>query len=242
MILTYSFILFMTAFLAGFVAFWLPPSQERYFKLSLTFSGAFLFSITILHLLPELFVQTQFPFRVGLFILLGFFLQLILSAFTSGVEHGHIHTGHHLNATSLLIALCFHSFLEGTLLVHPSDMHGHSDSTSLLFGIVLHNPPAAFALMAVLLENGFRKRKAIWLLLIFALSQPMGLWTSEWLNHNDWVSEEGLNMLFALVAGNFMHISTTIFLESSPQHRFQGEKMFITMLGVLAAVLAEGLK
>jgi hypothetical protein len=45
--------------------------------------------------------------------------------------------------------------------------------------------------------------------------------------------------LYALVSGNFLHISTTIVFESSPGHKFDARKMAVTIFGALAAVAVE---
>lgn len=237
--------LFFSALLAGLSVFLIPKGKEFNFKLTLVFAGSYLFSITIIHILPELFLSDHAPGSIGIFILIGFFLQLLLEYFTSGVEHGHIHNtsrSHHkhvhVSPVVLLIALCIHAFLEGTLLSHPSDLHHYNDVTALLFGIILHKMPAAFALMAVLLYELNHKNKAIVYLLIFSLASPLGLLTSHFFNQNNLISEHSFIILYALVSGNFLHISTTIFFESSPEHKFNAKKLGISLFGALIAVLA----
>jgi hypothetical protein len=41
------------------------------------------------------------------------------------------------------------------------------------------------------------------------------------------------------VCGNFLHISTTIVFESSPEHRFNAKKMAVAVFGALVAVAVE---
>jgi len=48
-----------------------------------------------------------------------------------------------------------------------------------------------------------------------------------------------MTFLFAFVAGNFLHISTTIFIESSPEHKWSGQKIVVGLLGAGLAVFAE---
>jgi hypothetical protein len=45
--------------------------------------------------------------------------------------------------------------------------------------------------------------------------------------------------LYALVCGNFLHISTTIVFESSPEHRFNARKLAVAFTGALVAVAVE---
>ncbi|WP_209331072.1 ZIP family metal transporter [Lunatimonas salinarum] len=236
-------ILFVSALAAGSLALLLPKWQEKDFKLALIFAGAYLFSITILHLLPELFADHESAYYMGLFILLGFLLQQVLNFMSSGIEHGHIH--HHASpglqnsVWTLMIGLFLHAFLEGTLLSkQPTLLHHHHGSETLLIGIILHKMPEAFALVAVLLTR-LNKQKTLALLVLFALASPLGLLSTDWLYTEAVIGQQGINILFGLVAGGFLHISTTIFFESSPQHRFQLHKLLIIIAASALAILTE---
>jgi zinc and cadmium transporter len=238
-------ILFTIALAAGLVAFYVPKINEGSYKLLLVFAGSYLFSITIIHILPELFHASSDPGYIGIFVLVGFFLQQSLEFFSSGVEHGHIHThdkGHsHAESSAwiVLVALFAHSFLEGGLLAHPRTIEHHHDSNTLLWGIALHKAPEAFALMSVLLCEVKAKWKALMLLTIFALASPLGLYFSNYLLVNDWMSSQAFTFLFAVVSGNFLHISTTIVFESSLDHKFNAKKMGVAVVAALLAVVAE---
>ncbi len=240
--------LFFTALVAGLAVLLFPKGKDFNIKLTLVFAGSYLFSITIIHILPEIFSGNDNPAGIGIFILIGFFLQLLLEYFTSGVEHGHIHNSSrsthnhshaHISPIVLLLALCVHAFLEGTLLSHPSELHQHNDVKPLLFGIILHKMPAAFALMTVLLYELHNKNRAIIYLVIFCLASPLGLVTSYIFNQHDLISENSFTILYALVSGNFLHISTTIFFESSPEHKFNAKKLGVSLIGAAIAVFAE---
>ena len=245
--LSYLLILFFTAFLGGIAAFWVPVLKGRLYKLFLVFAGSYLFAITVVHLIPELMHTPGNNSRIGLLILAGFFLQLFLEYFSGGVEHGHIHSQEgqhhhhpHIAPATLLIALCVHSFLEGTLLLHPTNGGEHLHQTdTLLAGIVLHEAPAAFALMSVLLHQLHKRWLAIALLTVFALAAPAGLLFSELLQSNG----EGLMLMsrwvYPLVAGSFLHISTTIFFENSPEHNFNLHKMLVSLGGALLGAMTE---
>jgi zinc transporter ZupT len=235
-----ALILFLSSFLTGLVVFVKPVIKPIYFTLSLAFSGAYLFTLTLTHILPELFAEAVTPFHIGIFVVLGFLMQVLLEFFTEGIEHGHLHH-HHLNANTMLVALCVHALLEGTLLSHPSHQHENGETNTLLFGIVIHKVPEAFAFAAVLLAQMKQKRRMLPLLLIFALSSPIGVLSSNFINMETVVSKQVTDILFAIVAGNFLHISTTIFFESNPQHQFNGKRLICILGGVLVAILAEGL-
>lgn len=235
-------ILFISALIAGGAVFLIPNLDMKRFKVVLSFSGAYLFSITVIHILPELFHDAEDVKFIGIFVLAGFFLQMILEYFTSGVEHGHIHVhveDKQVVPYTLLVSLCLHAFLEGTLLIHPTHNHHHDDTQSLLFGLVLHKMPEAFALMSVLVYRLERKYIALILLLIFSAASPAGMMMSNIMFTNETLSGEIFPILFAIVAGNFLYISTTIFFETSPNHQFKANKLIVSILGAAAAITAE---
>jgi zinc transporter ZupT len=243
-------VLFFTPLLAGLMIYLVPTAKGNNFKLLLVFAGSYLFSITVTHILPELYRQHQEVELIGLFVLAGFFLQQLLEYFTSGVEHGHIHThdhhdhGHHhahhtVSAIVLLSALCVHAFLEGSMLAQPVNVGFGYDVNAILLGIALHRAPAAFALMTVLASQLHSKKKALPHLIIFSLAAPVGLLISSYFVESQVLSETGLIYLYALVSGNFLHISTTIVFESSPEHRFNAKKLAVAIVGALVAVAVE---
>ena len=231
-------ILFVSTLVGGLLNYWIPFRSEQ-LKLPLVFGGSFLFAITIIHILPELFTVSEHPFRVGLFVLIGFFFQQFLETFSVGVEHGHIHKEklHSKPARiALIIALMLHSILEGALLMHESPFHEQHESHSLLFGIIFHKVPAAFVLMALIRRDAAFRLPEFFILLLFSVASPIGLALS---NSVDTISAEHLTLLFALVSGSFLHISTTIFVETSPNHKLGPQKIAVSLFGAILAIAIE---
>jgi zinc and cadmium transporter len=238
-------ILFAVAFAAGLLAFYVPKISNGRYKLALVFAGAYLFSITIIHILPDLFQQKTDGPSLAIFILGGFFLQQCLEFFSSGVEHGHIHkhtSGHAHKESSAIwvfLALGTHSLLEGSLLVHGYSAEAVHSNKTILWGILLHKAPEAFALMSVLLCELENKKKALIYLLLFSVASPAGLRVSRLLMDSNLISIQSFTYLFALVSGNFLHISTTILFESSTDHKFNAKKLGVALVAALVAVGAE---
>jgi zinc transporter ZupT len=113
------------------------------------------------------------------------------------------------------------------------------DVNAILLGIALHRAPAAFALMTVLSFGLNSRAKALPHLIFFSLAAPAGLLLGTYLTEAQILSSTGLIYLYALVCGNFLHISTTIVFESSPEHRFNVRKLGIAIFGALVAVAVE---
>jgi len=233
-------VLLLAALLGGVLAYRFRSANKFSFDLALTFAGAYLFGITVVHVIPELFISTTSPMRAGIFVLGGFYLQQMLEYLTAGVEHGHLHHAHDEHkhnigmALSLLVGLSVHAFLEGTLLAHPADTNS-SSTLPLLLGIILHKIPAAFAMMTVLLCQYKKLKWPLIFLIIFAMASPVGVLFRESTQLGDVAGE----ILFALVSGSFLHISTTIVFEGSPQHKFKISRIGISILGAVIAILVE---
>ena len=220
---------------------WIKPSDPNKLKLLIAFSGAYLLSITALHLLPEVFTGDDRGAYFGSFVLVGFFIQVMLEYLSGGIEHGHAHT--HRSAglpVGLMIGLCLHAFLEGMPLGGGDaghSHHGHSHSHGLeplLMGIVLHKYPVAMVFLAMLLNSGLAKAKAFGLLAVFAAMAPLGTL----LSGVEMVGQYNRESL-AIVIGIFLHVSTTILFESSEGHRFNAYKVVAIAAGL--ALSAAGL-
>lgn len=202
-------------------------------KLFISFSGAFLLAISVLHLFPEIF--SNYSEKIGLFILVGFLLQVLLEFFSDGIEHGHFHS-HNKNLISfpyaVFISLCIHSFIEGMALV--GDGHMHNNNYSLLTGIVIHKIPVAIVLGTMLLSKNINKGVFLIAAIIFSLSSPIGLFLAK-NNLSIYIGDK--TIFLALAVGIFLHISTTILFESSDGHKFDVKKFSTIILGFIIAYL-----
>lgn len=201
--------------------------KDTVVKLFLSFSGAYLLSITILHLLPQVY-QSNNQY-IGLYILLGILIQLFLEYFSKGAEHGHIHK--ELMEKSfpwmLFISLCIHAFFEGIPLAK-------AQNNILLWAIIIHNIPISAVLATFLLKSKLSKYKSLLFILIFALMSPLGYLVCS----NFEFFETFKVPITAIVVGIFLHISTIILFESSADHKFNFKKFIVIGLGFIIALLA----
>lgn len=229
--------LFSAAFFGGTSVFLFKGDNRKTLKLILAFSGAYLFGITVLHLIPDAYHENDS--YVGIFILAGFLFQIILELFSDGIEHGHMHRpadGHYVFPLGILISLCLHAFLEGMPLAQ-----GYQNQ--LVIGIALHHIPAAFALGSVLLANHISRRKTALFIFLFAIMAPAGYLLSYTLSSGSIFNlQHYFNRIMGVVIGIFLHISTTILFEQNSDHKFNIRKMVAVLFGIgfaLAGFLAE---
>jgi len=223
--------------LGAATVFWLKLQEPRHVKLVNAFTGAFLLSLTLLHLLPDLYQGhgggAQRPLLLGALMLSGFLTQVALDAISMGVEHGHAHPLHGRLAIGVVAGLCLHALVEAMALGDP---HTHFDPSArrlLLWSIVVHNYPVSIALLGMLLQSGVRRAPALGWLGVFAVMGPTGLFLSA---HSALAAYS--RELMAFVIGIFMHISTTILFESSDLHRIDVQKIAAIALGTGLGILS----
>lgn len=215
--------------LIGGAASWAVKTDSIFFRLSLAFSGAFLFGTIILHLIPDLY-RADAP-RIGLWVLLGFGIQLFLDFISKGLEHGHFHAHGSKLPLLPLFGLFLHAMIEGMPLAEHGVNHDHSHhGTGLIWSIALHKMPIALLVTAAL-----RKAKipTVWVaitLLIFAISTPLGSFAGQFLSDIRFP-------ILGVATGLLLHVSTTILFETSANHQFNAFKLISVAIGILLSII-----
>lgn len=218
-----NYLLPLFSVLIGYgIALFLKPKSKTNLKLLLAFSGSFLLSLTVMHLLPD--VYESHNHNIGLFIMAGILFQIILEFFSKGAEHGHVH-GHdkmyHI-PWLLFISLCIHAFLEGFPVSHHHN---------LALGIAIHHFPIAIILTLFFINSKLDSKAIFVFMATFALMTPMGTVISDYLPVlNVYYSE-----ITAVVIGILFHISSTIIFETSEGHKFNIAKVSMIIFGVVLA-------
>jgi zinc transporter ZupT len=235
------YIITFSAVILGFLmALFLQPQKKNNIKLLLAFSGAFLLSLTVLHLLPELFSEgpahtgevTHTALPVGVFIMLGILFQIALEFFSKGAEHGHVHVHtdahnelHHI-PWLLFFSLCLHALLEG-FPIH--------ENQNLAFGIAIHHFPIAIILTLFFVNAKMNKWMIFAFMFSFAIMTPLGTLLAEHMEFAQHYSKE----ISAVVVGILFHISSTIIFESNEGHKFNLAKITMIVFGFALAYLIE---
>jgi zinc and cadmium transporter len=231
-------VLLSSIVLGAATVFWLRLNDPRHVKILNAFTGAYLLTLVMLHLLPDLYELESGlvlkPLIIGGFILFGFFLQIAMDSISMGIEHGHAHEIHGRMAFGILGGLCIHAFVEAMALGQSPEHQTTRDLAAhhfLLVSVVVHNYPISIALLGMLLQSGMKKSSALACLGLFAIMAPIGMFFS---------THTGLAVysryLMAIVIGIFMHISTMILFESEDHHRFPVGKMIAVIVGLLLGI------
>jgi zinc transporter ZupT len=218
-----NYILPLLSVILGYsIALFIKPKKKNNLKLLLAFSGSFLLSITVMHLLPDVYVKHNLS--VGIFIMLGILFQIILEFFSKGAEHGHVHGHDKLTQMPwlLFISLCIHAFLEG----FPVGRHH-----DLAYGIAIHHLPIAIILTTFFLNAQLNKTALFLFMISFAVMTPLGTFVSDYFP----ILNQYYTQITAIVIGILFHISSTIIFESSEGHKFNIAKISMIILGILLA-------
>ena len=231
-------ILLSSIALGAATVFGLRLNDPRHVKVLNAFTGAYLLTLVMLHLLPDLYEPEAGvvlkPLVIGGFILFGFFLQIAMDSISMGIEHGHAHEIRGRMAVGILAGLCIHAFVEAMALGQSPEHQSAHDKAAhhfLLVSVVVHNYPISIALLGMLLQSGMKKSSALACLGLFAIMAPIGMFFS---------THTGLAIysryLMAIVIGIFMHISTMILFESEDHHRFPVGKLVAVLTGLALGI------
>jgi zinc transporter ZupT len=238
--LFYNLLLFFISFVGGVIGLRLKVN-EKGINYLLAFSGSFLLCITLLHLLPETFKENE---HAGLYILCGFFLQLLIQRMTHGVEHGHIHThtedhhdhGHAIHFKTIFWGLAIHAFMEGL----PLGFHYRDAATepSLYLAVAAHKLPEVILLSTLAIAVQSRK-EALFSVFIFSAITPLGAFAAAVLGRQYYTISQAVTIIIPIVAGVFIHIATTIFFESGTKHHLlTRNKVLAILLGITLGLLS----
>ncbi len=221
----------------GIVTAWLlrNKTHSEFLSILLSFSGAYLLGTVVLHLLPEIFHAEAgasdahgHNHVTAMFVLLGFFIQLIIVQFTRGIEHGHLHLHEHHNSSyvaGVVFGLSVHAFMEGI----PLSAGTAGEVAPVFKAILIHKIPEGFALATVLFFSLRNKALTALLLVAFLAMTPLGSVLGGMATEQHMLT---YNRLIAIVCGSLIHISTTIIFEASGKaHRISIYKFSAILIG-----------
>ena len=218
-----NYLLPLLSVLLGYgIATFPQPGSKKNLKLLLAFSGSFLLSLTVVHLLPEVY-ETHNAYT-GIFIMVGILFQIILEFFSEGAEHGHVHGQAKMTQIPWLLftSLCIHALLEGLPVSRHHD---------LALGIAVHHLPIAIILTTFFIQSQLNKTAIFLFMAVFAIMTPLGTAFAYYLP----VIHDYYTILTAIVIGILFHISSTIIFESSEGHKFNIAKISMIILGIAFA-------
>jgi hypothetical protein len=228
----------------------------------LAFGGSYIMGLLFLHLVPEAYAFSSTVTVAGVFVLVGFLVQILLEHISMGLEHGHVHLDGHCTdhehpkvlPWAAIISLCVHALLEsmplaeGAGLEHHVHTMGHvhvhpsmAISSPLFLGLALHKLPVALVLMGLMKSTGTNVLIRWGMLIMFGLMPLLGMWGYDAIMHSSIKLPGGAGAFMAavhgLVIGILLHVATTVLFETGEGHRFNLKKLCSVIIGLAIAYI-----
>ncbi len=247
-ILVQALVLFLGTLGGAVVPLSLPHFPKAWQSKLLAFGGSYLFSITLLHVLPELFAsvpRSMYP-QMGIALGIGFYMQLFLDFISHGMAHNHDDSQHsgslrgNKSTGLLFLSLCVHAFLEGIFMGRGEGedlLCPEASALLLFFGILLHKVPTAFSLTCLLKQQGMGQKSILASLVLFSLMSPIAWVGITYLPEVHAPLWTYLSLASGVATGSILHISATILFETDPQHNISVSKWSMILGGFLLAIL-----
>jgi len=240
-------ILFVGVILAGLISEIFSKKFISYKSVIITFSVSIVLALICIHILPEIFTSSVGK-KTGLFILLGFLLQILLELMSKGIEHGHVHYDGSISKYQLLIiflGLSIHSFIEGiplnnieaTETLHQHNVYEKNQFSLIYFLIIIvHKLPIAAILIFFLNTINTKKTIKFTLLIIFAATSPLGALFGKNILGIFFLSEWSINFL-AISTGMLLHITTVIIFEDHHNSKNKIKNILSIAAGITTGIL-----
>lgn len=210
------------AALAGAALSQLLTQRQKTARWVESFSAGVMLAVCLLYLIPDALAFQHgiaAPRRgsgdhvsIGYALSLGFLSLLSIERYLLGHrEHGHQHSHAEENgkarpglAVSAMIALWLHGVFDGVALYAAGVMPAMG--TALAFALILHKVPESAALLSMLRRGGAARRVRVTALGLYLVATPLGMLAAAKLL--TLLSEHGVSLLMAFVAGSLLHLVT----------------------------------
>lgn len=197
--------------LVGVVTFaWQESRLRETLFLLVALSAGALFGDVFIHLLPEIFISDGSTLLASLGIMLGIVIFFILEKFLHWHHHHSVddcdHPEHHAVAPMGHLSLFsdgLHNFIDG-LIIGASFLISPSVGLASTLAVILHEIPQEIGDLAILIQSGFSKVRAVLLNLLSALLAVLGAVVALVLGAG---AESVSAIVLPLAAGGFLYLA-----------------------------------
>jgi zinc and cadmium transporter len=209
--------------------------EGKLFDIFLSFGAGVLLSAAFLHMIPSS-IPALGP-STGFFLLCGYLLMTVIERFTMAHPCGEEACPSHRIGIVALFGLSVHSVIAGMALgvglAGPVEI---STSLALLAAILVHKVPETLALMSLLAVSGWRGKRGLGMLLVFACMGPIGILLGSLIQTK---SESFLSAALAVSAGTFLYIASSDLLPHLHKKMKEEWVNFLAFLAGLAVLSME---
>jgi len=232
-IIASTFAIALIAFIGIFTLALKDKVLNKILLILVSLSAGALMGGAFLHLLPEAIEEAEGTnFNVFLFVLIGFVLFFIIEKVLHW-RHCHngkcdVHTFHYMN----LIGDSIHNFIDG-LIISAGFIASIELGITTVIAIAAHEIPQEIGDFGVLIYGGFKKKKAIVLNFVVALTIVAGGIVGYFISKN---VEQAVVFLLPFAAGGFVYIAATDLIPEIKKE-LDIKKSMATMLVFICGIL-----
>ena len=203
-IIVVTFAIALIAFIGIFTLLLKEKLLNKILLILVSLSAGALMGGAFLHLIPEAVKESQ-EMDIFLFVLVGFILFFVIEKVLHW-RHCHkgkcdVHTFHYMN----LVGDTIHNFIDGLILA-ASFVTSVELGLTTTIAIAAHEIPQEIGDFGVLIYGGFKKKKAIILNFIVALTIVIGGLIGYFISKS---VESAVTFLLPFAAGGFIYIAAT---------------------------------
>lgn len=232
-IIASTFAIALIAFIGIFALALKDKVLNKILLILVSLSAGALMGGAFLHLLPEAIEEAEGTnYNVFLFVLIGFVLFFIIEKVLHW-RHCHngkcdVHTFHYMN----LIGDSIHNFIDG-LIISAGFIASIELGITTVIAIAAHEIPQEIGDFGVLIYGGFKKKKAIVLNFVVALTIVAGGIVGYFISRS---VEQAVVFLLPFAAGGFIYIAATDLIPEIKKE-LDIRKSMATMLVFICGIL-----
>lgn len=190
-----------------------------------------LLGAALINMLPEVLEKFS-PQKAGLSLLAGLLLFFWLEKLVIW-HHHHENPAEATGESGVLIVVGdgFHNFIDG-LIVAAAFLHSHAMGVATALAVTAHEIPQELADMVILMENGYSRRKALWLNALSGLMSLGGAFGGFWAFSQ---LEKSLPFIMALSTASFLYIALADLIPAH-RHHLSAREIGQQFLGIAAGM------
>ena len=185
-------------------------------KYSVSFATGALLGAAFLHLLPHLLEKGTYSINSGLLVIYGFLFMFIVEKMTNlyhshshhDLDHNHSHSRTKQLPILISIGDGIHNFIDG-LIIAGVYLVNIPAGIAVTISTFLHEIPMELADFALLVKSGMKKKKALLINFITAMTAVLGALTAIYLSS---FVPNIHRILLAIGVGNFTYIASSVLI------------------------------
>ena len=210
----------------------------KYIFIFISLAVGSLLGDAFIHLIPEALESSLDTKLTSILIIFGIMIFFVLEKFLHWHHHGEDKNESHIHPVGNLVLLSdgVHNLIDG-IIIGASFIASVPVGIATTIAVILHEIPQEIGDFAVLIHAGFKKKHAIWLNFISALSAVLGVLIVFILGG----AGENLAMwILPIAAGGFIYIAVADLipeLHKTKEIKHSIAQIIAVMAGVLAMIL-----